>query len=395
MTDQISSPRATELAAPTVDIVSPQAIRTLFWRPRFLADEPAVDHLPLLFWLVEALAPTTTLDLGCRAGVAHLAFCQAVDKLGLEARCLAVGAWSEGLPDPLRRHSTEFYEDISQLVRAPAGLAPSLTGNGSVDLLHVDLAALAAEGASTNPEALLAAWLPHLADRGVVVLQATSVLDATGREALRRIAGLYPLVSFDHGAGLALVVTGTAADPQVIRLAALQPGMAGHGAVHQIFRRLGRALRLELQAEGQAPAAQQVVAPAVAIADPAELTALRAALEAEQQTTAALREEQAQMLAGFTRAAAEAQEDIARLRAEAGALQHVQAEAATQQAALLAAQAELDRLRAENAGLRQALDDERDRTNALEQQVNALLGSTSWKLTAPMRKVVLMTRREG
>ena len=65
----LSDVRTTALAAPTLDIVTPQAIRTLFWRPRFLADEPALDHLPLLFWLTEAVAPACIVDLGCR-GVA-------------------------------------------------------------------------------------------------------------------------------------------------------------------------------------------------------------------------------------------------------------------------------------------------------------------------------------
>lgn len=391
-----SDARATALAAPTLDIVTPQAIRTLFWRPRFLADEPALDHLPLLFWLTEAVAPALIVDLGCRQGTAHLAFCQAVDKLGLEARCLGFGSWPDGIPEMLRRQSAEFYEDISHLQRGPAALA----GGAPVDILHADLAALAAEGV-TDPAALVAAWAPRLSERGVIVLQGTAGLAAPALEALRQLAGRHPSVSFDHGAGLVLLAAGDAPADRVARLLALQPGTPGHSTVHQIFRRLGRALRLECAVGGSAAAETAPVhapapatvwaSPAVSAADPAELEALRQALETERAATRSLREDQARALSGLTMAQAQAQDEIARLQAEATELRR----AAQSASEASNPSEEADRLRAEIARLQAEADQQRARADAFEQHAHALQASTSWKVTAPMRRLVMMTRRGG
>lgn len=398
MSDHISSPRSTALAAPTLDIVTPQAIRTLFWRPRFLADEPALDHLPLLFWLTEAVAPACIVDLGCRQGTAHLAFCQAVDKLGLEARCLGFGAWPQGIPEMLRRQSAEFYEEISQLLRGPAPAAPALAGGVQVDILHADLEALAEEGAAAaDPEALVATWAPRMTGRGVIVLQGTASLGTAGLEALRRLAGRHPAASFDHGRGLMLLVLGDAPADRLARLVALQPGMPGHSTVQQIFRRLGRALRLECAVGGSAaaesapPAWPQPAQPPAASADPAELEALRQALEAERAAARSLREDQARALSGLTMAQAQAQDEIARLQAEAAELRR----AAHSASAASDPSEEADRLRAEIARLQEEADRQRERADAFEQHCHALQASTSWKVTAPMRRLVLMTRRGG
>lgn len=400
----LSDVRTTALAAPTLDIVTPQAIRTLFWRPRFLADEPALDHLPLLFWLTEAVAPACIVDLGCRQGTAHLAFCQAVDKLGLEARCLALGAWPQGLPEMLRRQSAEFYEDISHLLRGPASAALSLAGGVQVDILHADLEALA-EDQAADPEALVAAWAPRMTDRGVIVLQGTASLGTAGLDALRRLAGRHASASFDHGRGLMLLLVGTAPADRVARLAALQTGMPGHSTVQQIFRRLGRALRLECAVGGSAAAETVAVhapvqaamqaavwaSPSAAAADPAELEALRQALEAERAATRSLREDQARALSGLTMAQAQAQDEIARLQAEAADLRR----AAQSASEASNPSEEADRLRAEIARLQAEVDQQRARADAFEQHSHALQASTSWKVTAPMRRLVMMARRGG
>lgn len=391
MTDTLSGPRATALATPTLDIVTPQAIRTLFWRPRFLADEPALDHLPLLFWLVDALAPACIVDLGTRQGTAHLAFCQAVDKLGLEARCLAIGAWPQGIPAALARQSGDFYEDVSRLQRGAVTEAVSLAGDLQIDILHVDLQAVAA---AADPEVLLGPWLPRMTDHGVILLQGTAGLDAAGREALRRLTGRWPSVTFDQGTGLTLLVVGEAPTERLARLVALQPGMPGHSTVHQIFRRLGRALRLECTADPAAATAETDWEP-VPVAQPvpqtAELAELRQALEAERATNRRLREDQARALSGLTMAQAQAQDEIARLQAEAADLRR----AAQSASEASNPSEEADRLRAEIARLQAEVDQQRARADAFEQHSHALQASTSWKVTAPMRRLVMMARRGG
>ena len=77
------------------DGLQPLALRAMFWRPDFLADSPWLEHIPVAFWLVEAQRPRVIVELGPGDGTSYFAFCQAVDRLGLDTRCFAA-AWPGG-----------------------------------------------------------------------------------------------------------------------------------------------------------------------------------------------------------------------------------------------------------------------------------------------------------
>ena len=72
----------------------PLALRSIFWRPDFVTESPWSEHIPFAFWLVEAHQPRVVVELGCDSGTSYFAFCQAVDRLGMDSRCFAFGEWS-------------------------------------------------------------------------------------------------------------------------------------------------------------------------------------------------------------------------------------------------------------------------------------------------------------
>lgn len=117
----------------------------------------------------------------------------------------------------------------------------------------------------------------------------------------------------------------------------------------------------------------------------------------------ALTAEQARMLAAMARGTAVAQEQAIELKRELAQALAAQAEmlAGTQAAAETAAEtaAELARLRdalaaarAEAGALHQALAQERARADHFQAEHQAVLASTSWRLTAPLRRLVLALR---
>jgi hypothetical protein len=243
---------AADLGDDIAALTSPR-LDPLFWRPtRLDVDSAWMEHVPFAHWLVATAQPRVIVELGTHNGVSYSAFCEAVLRCKLPARCFAVDTWQgdahagdygEEVYRALRRFHDQRYGGFSELLRCTFDAARDYVADGSIDLLHID-------GMHGYDEVRhdFENWLPKLSDRAVVLFHDANVRER-GFGVWQLFAELgtrYPSFEFLHQHGLGLVAVGAAAPASVRMLCALNDGAAVN-AVRDRFSVLGERWRLEQQ----------------------------------------------------------------------------------------------------------------------------------------------------
>lgn len=232
-----------------------------FWWPENIQLSAWLQHGPFAFWLTQALAPRSIVELGTHRGYSYLAFCQAVKRLGLPTRCFAVDTWqgdehagqySDQILQELRAWHDPRYADFSRLVRARFDQAAPHFADGSVDLLHVDGRHFYAD-AKEDYET----WRPKLSQRAVVLFHDTNVRerDFGVWKLWAELAPTRPSFEFLHGHGLGVLGYGPDLPPA---LNAFFEAGKNPEPIRAIYYRLGGAIeesrKLSLAAKAQPPA---------------------------------------------------------------------------------------------------------------------------------------------
>ena len=344
-----------------------------FLVPEDLPPSAWTGHVPFAFWIVEAMAPATLVELGTHYGTSFLGFCQAISARGGGTRAFAVDTW-EG-DEHAGHYGDEVYNQLApvvqkkyarfaQLLRMRFDQALPTFRDGEVDLLHID-------GLHTY-EAVkddFESWLPKLSRRGVVLFHDTQVRErGFGVWKLwDELRARYPSFEFSHTHGLGVLLVGDE-QPEALRaLCGLDEG--GRALVDHAFEALGqRVVQLARADHYQAKyedaekfrvhykAVFERAEAALAQRD-AELAAARAAADA----------------LGKERDAAQART----LAAEAGRQALVDA--------LAAREGELAEARADLRRRDELLREARVRAELRQGEVDRVLASHSWRITAPLR----------
>lgn len=307
---------------------------TSFWKPDYIEESAWLEHAPFAFWLVDALRPSTFVELGTHGGLSYLSLCQAVARLGIPANGFAIDTWrgdehtgfyGEEVFTELVAYHDPRYSSFSRLVRSTFDDALAGFEDNSVDLLHLD-------GLHTY-EAVhhdYATWRPKLSPRCVVIFHDTNVRerDFGVHRLWAELRAEHPAFEFVHGHGLGVLGLGTDLPSRVRQLLDAEASPVLAAEIRQVYAHLGAAVRLEFEASARE-------------AEVAALEAKLATLDEKLRTRSAELEMR--------------DEELAALSADDAA----------------------NRYRAE----------------ALEHDLSVVLSSESWRVTAPLRHIGRRVRK--
>jgi glycosyltransferase involved in cell wall biosynthesis len=419
-----------------------------FWPPNQVGPQPAwLEHAPFAFWLIEALRPSTLVELGTHGGFSYFTFCQAVERLQLETRCFAVDTWrgdehagfyGEEVYEDVRRYHDSRHSSFSTLVRATFDDAVHQFPDGIIDLLHIDGRHL-----YNDVKHDFETWRHKLSDRSVVLFHDTNVheRDFGVFRFWRELCLEHPHFEFLHGHGLGIVGIGGRLPHTIDALLRASGDARAVSQIRGVYSRLGSTITLELVAREQKSELRRQESERRRQTDEAaalridltrqteEAEALRVALTRQTEATEARRidltrqteetkalrvaltrqtEEAAALRVALTRQSEEAETlrvALMRQTEEAAALrvdltrQTKEAEALRKDLARQAGEAEtlrgtLAAIAAENTQFGSELTDARSRINELsgalkgeQLETHVMRTSTCWRITGPIRAV--------
>ncbi len=232
------------------DLISLIARPITWLKPLRLALPNAwIGHIPLAYWLIEALKPSRLVELGTHSGNSYLAFLQAVDASKMSTQCFAVDTWrgdkhageyDDSVFDELSRFHNPRYQSFSRLVRSTFDEALPSFEDGSIDLLHID-------GLHTYDAVRhdFESWLPKLSDRAVVLFHDINVRE--NHFGVWKLWGeleqRYPGIAFHHSHGLGILLVGSNVATELGQLHALMAGDPDRARVaRNYFSSLGAGL---------------------------------------------------------------------------------------------------------------------------------------------------------
>lgn len=213
----------------------------MFWQPDYREASPWLEHLPFLFWLVEALRPQQAVGLGVES-VAHFAVCQAASRLRLGTRCFMVGVHEEDAAskqdaEAIRAYAADHFSTISQWLEATPIRAIDQFDEGSIDLLLLHV-----EADDNSVDYLLDRWLSKLSTQGVVVVPGVARREpgCLVFRAFETLKARYPHFVFHHAGGLGIIAVGDNLPPLLKNLLSSLESAASTQVVQDVFARLGR-----------------------------------------------------------------------------------------------------------------------------------------------------------
>ena len=212
------------------------------------------EHIPLAGWLIEATTPKKLVELGTHAGVSYFAFCEAVQRLGLNTQCYAVDHWvgdehSGAYGEDVYRSVVSMnshYQSFSHLLRTTFDEGARDFAEGSVDLLHID-------GLHTYEAVAhdFETWLPRMSARGVMAFHDTNErkADFGVYKLFAELGERFPSFEFKHGHGLGIVAVGSEVPVPLQELVAIDPSSEDALFVRETYRLLGSRFALQVEVE--------------------------------------------------------------------------------------------------------------------------------------------------
>lgn len=215
------------------------------WSPEYLCGSAWLEHGPFAFWIIEALRPQLLVELGTHSGFSFMAFCQAIQRLRLDTRAVAVDTWAgdeqagfygEDVYRNLVYSQERRYRKFSTLIRSTFDEAVARFADRSVDLLHVD-----GRHYYDDVRHDYTTWIPKLSDRAVVLFHDT--MERQNNFGVYKlwdeVSAEYPAFHFEHGHGLGVLGVGSEQSPALRALFALADKPAAERSCREAYAALG------------------------------------------------------------------------------------------------------------------------------------------------------------
>ncbi|UTD55520.1 coiled-coil domain-containing protein [Halomonas sp. MS1] len=215
--------------------ISALAQGSMFWQPEYRQVSPWLEHLPFLFWLVEALKPVSSVGINVDL-VSHFAVCQAVSRLRLGGNNYVIGEANAEQVHDLTEQTVDKYAGVSQWLKASPLQAVQQFNEHSIDLLLLNVAPQ-----DESIDDLIGRWLPRLSSKGVILMPGIARREPGCQtfRAFEALAARYPHFAFYHGAGLGLLAVGDDLPPLVHNLLGVLESAGSTREVQEVFGRLG------------------------------------------------------------------------------------------------------------------------------------------------------------
>jgi len=301
----------------------------------------------------------------------------------LESGCYAVDLWKgdehtgfygEDIYLDLAAFHQSHYGRFSQLIRMPFDDALSCFQDGSIDLLHID-------GLHTYDAVKhdFEAWRPKLSPRGIVLFHDTNVREH-GFGVWRlwsELSAEYRTFEFLHGNGLGVVAVGAETDPTIKdlfylsretkkvvrdRFALIGERWESAWRVHEALDRVAAAQQIETKRAQLQTELDRVLA---------QMTRLQGEVLKAKTQSAQANQKATRLQGECMQARTDTAEAQAKLRDLQGLLE---AQAEAQQSIVQSSQNEI-----------KALQNEIKAFQLVRRERDAMLGSASWRMTAPLR----------
>lgn len=253
------APDDTSLQMPD-PLLATTLFQTLFWKPRFLIDSPVTVHVPKFYWLSCVLRPQRVCVIGANDGMAHFAFCQALDRFGSHGRCEAFGFWQDtkggegggSPPSYLKEHQEMLYDGVSELIPCLSlDEALDKIRLETVDLLFCDLTRLP-EGTKIYSHTLHG----YLSPTGILLLHGTNK-KKQGKAEIGDLSGFTDTgcyLDFPEGDGLSLMCSSGDLPAPLQSLFNMSTNGLLPRDVERVFQRSGQGLQAVAAAETYAQA---------------------------------------------------------------------------------------------------------------------------------------------
>lgn len=213
-------------------------------------------HIPFAHWCVQRLRPSLIVELGTHNGISYSAFCSAVKRYEIPARCFAVDTWQgdsqagqygDQIFDAVRDHNDQHFSDFSSLLRMTFDEALGQIEDGSVDLLHID--GFHSYDAVRHD---FETWRCKLSSRAVVLFHDTHERqEGFGVwKYWEEIRTGFPWFEFNHSHGLGVLAVGPEAPPAILALCELT-GSADGKVLQERFAAVGARWEVESYSQMQ------------------------------------------------------------------------------------------------------------------------------------------------